>query len=301
MSRLFRPIRTDAELRAAVTLHETTEGLYLDFKCRLPKDAAKEAKVKVAMNAALDVAAFANTWGGTLLIGIKEEEINGVRIAGEVIGCHFEGDRKWVEQVIRDRLVPPDVGLECVQLNLDGKMVMAVNVAPDDRLIAVWDRVRATYFPIRNNQGNAYMSPSEIVERASISARAGEIKLRRAVEKAGWLREQVGKYENVLDVHICSGMARVYTIARDRQSATEERLSRLWQPAKLFELESDHAYVGIETQSRRPGPTRYEPLYVPFGVVKEAWRMGEGKIGLVLGMRVVNVGGHNWALEQYGE
>lgn len=88
----------DSELREIIIGKE--EGRFLDFKSNINLDTPEEKREFLA-----DVSSFANSMGGDLLIGVKEE--NGV--ATDVLGIELENPDKFkqkIENLIRDCIKP---------------------------------------------------------------------------------------------------------------------------------------------------------------------------------------------------
>jgi predicted HTH transcriptional regulator len=90
------------------------EGQELDFKFHI-SSAAKIAKTLVA---------FANTKGGRLLIGVKDN--------GNIIGVESEEEIFMIE-LAADRYCEPPVKVEMTSWNMDGKAVLEVYVAPSSQ------------------------------------------------------------------------------------------------------------------------------------------------------------------------
>jgi len=70
---IYQPIRSSRDFQNRILLGTTKESVHLDFKAQL--------NMKEPVKIAIDIAAFANTFGGTLLIGVSEKMENGVTTA----------------------------------------------------------------------------------------------------------------------------------------------------------------------------------------------------------------------------
>lgn len=76
---MIRPFLSNSDFESQVRLGETTESIFLDFKATV--DFSKKPG-ELAENWAIDIAAFANTLGGSLLVGVTEcGNRNGQRLA----------------------------------------------------------------------------------------------------------------------------------------------------------------------------------------------------------------------------
>ena len=62
---LYKPFKTAQDFESRIRLGETPENIYWDYKSVLNS--------KEPTNIAIDLVAFANTYGGTLLIGLSEK------------------------------------------------------------------------------------------------------------------------------------------------------------------------------------------------------------------------------------
>jgi hypothetical protein len=118
-------IRTLDDFLKLVTLETTTESLILDFKRTVdPKEPEWQQEL------CRDVAQFANTWGGCLLVGVEEgrEPSTGLKVASRIRGVTDpDAVRGWVEQAITNHLVPSTLSHDiCFVTHSNGTLV-AVN------------------------------------------------------------------------------------------------------------------------------------------------------------------------------
>jgi predicted HTH transcriptional regulator len=95
------------EVRALI---KEGESQTLDFKLKLT-DAPKVART---------LAAFANTQGGRLLVGVSDQ--------GQVTGVDPE-EEKHMLQLAADRYCQPPVSLQFMELQTDGRVVLLAQVA----------------------------------------------------------------------------------------------------------------------------------------------------------------------------
>jgi hypothetical protein len=270
----FHPILDEAAFHSAVILGTTTESLHLDFKAMFNK--GKDG----ARNVALDIAAFQNTWGGTLLFGVREQQMpNGMRVAAEVLGVPFEETRKSVEQALGNWLRPA-LRVDCRAIRVgngpDEKVVLAVNVAPDERLVAVRGEDQSLHFPFRTNEGNAYMSADEVTERATASGRAGELALRRTASSFAPPGAEVPLF-------VASG---TFIINPSSPTGFEYRKVTSW----LVDLQQ-HQFrlrLGFSPQGQT------ELVELPYGIVRHAWS-SQGQLATILDARLVH-SGDGWFL-----
>jgi hypothetical protein len=156
---LYKPFKTSQDFESLIHMGETPEGIHWDYKQSLnPKEPA---------DIAIDLAAFANTYGGTLLIGIAEKKENGLKVAsGFVPNIDTEEIKKQVFTHILD-LISPKIDVQIAQFNVSNNVVAAINVEPSVNLISVRSKKdpHAYSFPCRTEYGNRCMSFEEVEKR----------------------------------------------------------------------------------------------------------------------------------------
>jgi hypothetical protein len=111
----------------------TREGVTLDFKATIKL--TDKGALDDPFEAAKDVAAFANTYGGTLLIGAAHvgEAVSKYLPMTDAVASTIE---RLVEESVRDRCRPaPSVAFE--RFAYDAGVVLAVHVAPFPSVVAV--------------------------------------------------------------------------------------------------------------------------------------------------------------------
>ena len=69
----YRPFKTAQDFEGLIRLGETSESIHWDYK--------QSFNPKKAEDLAIDLAAFANTYGGTLLIGVTEKSDGAKKVA----------------------------------------------------------------------------------------------------------------------------------------------------------------------------------------------------------------------------
>jgi hypothetical protein len=139
----FRPITDEPTFRSAVVLGRTSEDRTLEFKAeyRWRRDGASGDIAQAhAEELSRDVAQFANTEGGVLLIGVAEKVVDGRRIAEKISPISdVSGLKQWIEQAIRNYLVPSTFSRSLREILLPEGTVLAVNVPPSVHLVALWN------------------------------------------------------------------------------------------------------------------------------------------------------------------
>ena len=177
---LYKPFKTAQDFESLIHLGETSEGIHWDYKQMFnPKDPA---------DVAIDLAAFANTYGGTLLIGVAEKKINGLKVASNFVpNVDAEEIKKQVYTRIHE-IISPKIDVQVVPIDVSGNPIVAVNVEPSINLVGVClDRDRRQYtFPYRTEYGNQYMIFEEVEKRmADNKTRAMYLKLKKYLPSGG--------------------------------------------------------------------------------------------------------------------
>lgn len=129
---------------------QVEEGDQLDWKSKLP-----EAKELAKGEFPKDVAAFANSGGGILVYGVKEDQRKAT--ARVDVGEIDENYERTLRRVAVSNIHPPVFGLDVVPLGEPGNRVLAVVVPPSPEVPHMI--YRGEYFgaPIRNHADTEWM------------------------------------------------------------------------------------------------------------------------------------------------
>ncbi|MBQ9226186.1 MAG: ATP-binding protein [Fibrobacter sp.] len=159
---LYTPFKTPQDFESLIHLGETPENIYWDYKSVLNS--------KDPTNIAIDMAAFANTYGGTILIGLSEkgsEELNGLKVAMDFVPkIDAESIKKQICSIASNYIFPPiDVKVDPIKI-LDN-LIVAVNIDPSVNLVGVrTNNERGNFcFPYRTEYGNQFMIFEEVEKR----------------------------------------------------------------------------------------------------------------------------------------
>ena len=153
-------IYTPSDFAAVVQLGTTTESLFLDFKKTINAK-APDAQQETCR----DIAQFANTEGGCLVIGVNERQdpITGIKVADSISGLPDPDQiQQWIEQAIRNYLVPATFSHDVSIIQEPRGTVIAVNIPPSRHLVALWDNrgKRPTIeYVRRTSHGKDWMNP----------------------------------------------------------------------------------------------------------------------------------------------
>ncbi len=181
---LHTPITTADQVRALLPADDrpgAAESLTLDFKAMPWGHKTKKGRDS-EVEFACDVAAMLNADGGSLVVGVSEAP--GGRAAGltGLVGVDWRDTRQALEQWLRNCLDPREaetfVQIPTYPIDVDGKHVFVIEVAPCPfGPVAVLDG-RSTLIPLRRDTDTTYLTLSEAIQRMDVHARARYLELR---------------------------------------------------------------------------------------------------------------------------
>lgn len=284
-------IRTPQEFAAAVTIGVTAELLTLDFKetidFKFPKGTSEKVKQEKQQETCRDIAQFANTDGGCLLVGVKEsrDPVTELKVASAIRPVSEpDAMREWIEQAIRNYLVPATFAHSIDILRDPRGTVVAVNVPPSLHLVALWHSERKSQFEekhsieylYRDSHGKKWMNPDEVERHLMNGSRATKLAF-----DAAWTRASVKEVYLVNGYWERGSGVKAFLPVRPNPSATVGSMNDEW-----FELR-------ILYQSST------KSLNLPFGLVEQAWVGSDGRLHLFLSVRVLHSNHRGFTLERY--
>ena len=271
----WHPIESSADLLSRVTLQETSESVTLEFKLKLQGPGIPNHKQRECAQKELcrDICQFANTFGGTLLFGVEEGQVDGRSVA---IEYHRVDDiatvQQWILQAVRKYVVPATIRLEFRSLAVKDGEILAVNVPPSENLITLWDQENGTIESLRRtDHGKEYMNPDELQRHLMDTGRRGMLALRRLHARLG--------------CDAVSLMSGVFEAPMTKHNPST-RLRRLSWPVCLGLMHDDEFELRIPNLSAGM-PT----VTVPYGLIRQVWTTADGKVGILLDARIVFYGG----------
>ena len=120
-------VRTMEDLQALID-QKTPEDGQLEFK---GGGALGASYPNLRESVAKDVSAFANAGGGCLIYGIKEKKVLGASIAVAIDPVTNQtASEDWLTQIISSSTAPPLRLFQVFSINVDGGMVLVVEVEP---------------------------------------------------------------------------------------------------------------------------------------------------------------------------
>lgn len=300
-------IRSLDDFNRHVIFGSTPESVGLEFKQAYNASSQEIRK---------DVLAMANTWGGTILVGVSEaSNTQGEKVASGLLPQqNIEELKKRINDALASKVFPA-VRVETYSINVpqgDGTAstsILAVCVFPlADGLAAYQGEpdIGALRFPYRDNFGVKFFTPAEVTKRM-------DSRSRRMIIRARELGLQCGS-----NVRIASA------VAMQRLEHDEERETRLRaqgvrvafvgsRPSRLQSVVIEVPFIARnvvvselsadfpeQLSLKIPAEGALPVVDVPFGAVRELWRAGT-EIGLALDCEIalVVVGDHVDAFLRY--
>jgi hypothetical protein len=265
-------IRSALEFETTVRLGSTPESLVLEFKATINgwNAPAREARTKAQKETCRDIAQFANTLGGCLLVGVHErpDPTSGFNIADSIAPVkEVDKLRQWIEQAIMKYLVPSTFSHDIVPLALPQGSILAVNVPASRYLISLWDRDNHTIeYMHRTSHGKEWMNPDEMERHLMDGSRAAKLALIEA--KAHMTSERV---------EVVGGVWREYSSSPGRPV--------LWNPRESITIgQMEEYWFELLVPNERGMPQAITILY---SLIKEAWAGASGVLLLLLTIRII--------------
>src|ERR1044071_7795937 len=114
--------RINREALEALLESRTPEGRHHEYKQALPSSSDRDVKEFLA-----DVSSFANSSGGLLVIGIREDGGLPVEVVGLNID-NIDAEIARLDAFIRDGIEPRIPGVQIAPHRLSGNLVLAIDV-----------------------------------------------------------------------------------------------------------------------------------------------------------------------------
>ncbi|MBF0432562.1 MAG: putative DNA binding domain-containing protein [Fibrobacteria bacterium] len=149
---IAKPFTSTDDFKQRIRFGVTRESMYWDFKALINF----EEPDKIA----IDIVAFANAYGGSLLIGVSEKIGVASGLSGKV---DLNETVKFINTTVRSRIAP-FIHFESVPLTIDEKPVLAVNVSPQPELagVCIQPHQHGYCYPYRTEFGNQYYQFSDV-------------------------------------------------------------------------------------------------------------------------------------------
>jgi len=284
-------IETAADVAAGIKLGSTPESIVLDYKehVHLKAHTGDGESPTKPQAIATDIVSFANAFGGTILVGVREGSVHlGVyKVAAGFANVPHVGDiQRWLDDSVRNHMHPRSVTFRSVPVPLpSGECLLSICVPPSANLCAVWSTGNSSIkFPYRTTHGNRYLHPSEVEARILNTARAAEIRLRSLAHTPN---TKVVIASLVCKQGLESAQARS---ARLRKAQAERRPMdpHTAQPKVVYAPQThvDAVLTSFDEHQFELSITG-RPVSVPYGSVQEVWLGPQNVVQLVLRPQVM--------------
>lgn len=276
----YKAVESRADFERTVQFGSTPESLNLEFKALYKwTDEAPATKQAEAIELCRDLAQFANAEGGVLLVGVSEEaKPDGRKVASGIVSVQdADGFVRWVEQAVRNNLVPSTFSKTVRTVETSAGLVVAINIPPNIGVVALWplaDR-RGIEYVKRNNHGKGWLNPDEVEEHLMDGSRAVRLAAKRVFERAA-------DPNKVIDL-VPPVSIRTQVFASNR---LYERLGRDVEARPLLAgVAEDHLVVAVY-----PSGTH---LHVPFALVRSIWMTADLRPAISMSARIVREEGED--------
>jgi hypothetical protein len=272
----FKPVLTTGDFQQAVKLGTTPESKSLEFKAKYGWN--EEGKAEQAVEVCRDVAQFANTDGGSLLIGVSEKKVpDGRKVADAIVPVtDSDGLTNWIEQAIRNNR-------RAIQaVDTPQGAILAVNVWPSIDLVSLWHKnlKDGIEYLFRTDYGKQWMNPDEVEMHLMAGPRAKRLLIQEVVEQGDASRPLAlvpPVHEQYIERFVSGGSREMQVPAADERVF----LSNARSIARSIELKLSDGVCVV----------------VPLGFVREAWVTANGSIGICLDVVLVRYLDKRVALE----
>ncbi len=278
----YEPLRTQAHFESRIKLSDngatgTPESIHLDFKHTIKMGEQSEQR-----ELARDVAQFANTDGGSLIIGVDspKDPATGLDTAKALVPLPDEGKLvDWLNRALSNYLYPATHRPRPLFFSPWGKSKVAVlNVEPSDVLLAVFRQSEprsGIEYVYRTDQGKEWFTPEEAAMRLSDArTRATRIKMERILHARA--ANEAARKNRVALVHP------IASCTLDANNRAELRPQPgFW--ASIPELHEDEFMLIIFDGAGNCG---LPPIYVPYHYVEHAWKQCDGMLALELKFQI---------------
>jgi hypothetical protein len=244
------------ELNNRIRLGETEESLTLEFKREI--DVAKDRNSE---EIALDICQFLNTKGGVILVGAKEELMNGKKVITQYLNIDSERVLRFLNDTVITLINPKNITVRPVVIGVNSfTTILAINISPLINGVSCVCKMQPPYsqkYPYRTHYGKKYFTPIEVEQLMSNQFRYISIKLEQLIDKT---REVV-----------------IYP------SITKEEIAN----ASSWDVRDDNILVKSIGQSEYRLNICGIDINVPFSLTNDVWETEDGKIGVYLKISLV--------------
>ncbi len=283
---LYTPIQTRSEFEARIRLSDrsrerdgTAEGVHVDFKFK------QETKPNKQREFARDITQFANTEGGTLVIGVEAPKMNGFDTAKSIVSITDPGRlQDWMERAMSNYLYPAAARPRAQFFDPWGEgTVCALNVPPSINLVGVWRQCEAkggVEYLYRTTTGKEWFTPSEIEMKISSSYARG-----RRLTLESLCTPPPKDIFRPYKVHLTPPLSQMLWSIHGLQHTSISK-SECWvELGKRTETE-----FTLKLNNSSDGRAVASPIHLPYEYINAAWRTNCRHLALDLAVRIYRLG-----------
>ena len=255
---IYTEIRNRADLDKKITLGESTESEFIEFKREI-----NFQDPKIHNEFALDICQFMNSLGGVILIGAVETlcALQTKKVVSSYVNANFERTSQFIYDKVLSNIHPNPSKLDICSIPInDNVSVIAINIPPVTPGIACVAENRPPYrskFPYRTGYGKKYFSPSEVEKMLSNSNRHIAINLHKNFPLTKEIRLIPSVEKESVDSNVQWDVSCITCVLKE-----------------IMENEYTINVAGVNVN-------------IPFSLTKDVWVTEDDKIGILLSMKLV--------------
>ncbi|REG27000.1 putative DNA-binding protein [Archangium gephyra] len=286
---LHSPIR-DAETTIQLVANQEIESMHLDFK-EFFWTKNPNSNREPGQEAAKDIAAFANSEGGTIVVGVSDTND---RASGWNQRFKHEGKREQLEMWLRNYLTPSGLAnhVEIIEITTaGGQETLVINVPPwPYGVVGIQGKDGGCLFPFRMGRDTRFLSIDEAMERNHVANRFLFLKIKKLMGDVPFNAELGGPIVRVVSPLVIKAEVGIiaveepvplYNGGQGALVSLEEdsiRLAMVRYGGKYYAGERKLSFESLPPEG--PGPfhvvTKHgSQLSVPFALISAAWRGAE--------------------------
>lgn len=263
MNRSWVPIRTRHDFEARVEIGVTCESQILEFKGGFEGYDTPTGLRELA----LDVSMFANTDGGSLLVGVMEKSVDGRAVADRIRATTgFDDRERRIRRAVRDWLIPSTLALEVIEVPVEGGPIVVVNVPPSERLVSVWDGQTSIQAVVRRGTNKHYLNPDEYEAHLMDGSRSKKLAFDRVFSALG------------ADTNARVHLGRPVVVPDETSRGPVDR----YLEALVFLVDAGDHEFKLKVASDHANYI----VVVPYGLIREVWPHAN-EIGILLEPRLI--------------
>lgn len=265
--------KTSDDVEKHIKIGSTKESLYLEFKKEI---LINHANKHLASEIASDICQFANSFGGSIIIGIKESNNqNEFKTAeGYINVTNVDEIRQYLNDVVATLVYPTTAKLfECEPITMQtSETLFTINIKPIEygaASISSKSEPEVIKYPYRTDYGKKYMNPDQVMERIMNSNRSIVIRLNRL--KNTCINDSMG---TIIDL-----LSPIYDMDDGSRKITND--------FDVYLVDIRESEFKMKFSDKKCGVTNGITLTVPYSLIDHLWQTDQNKIGMVLSVNIL--------------